>query len=86
MIIRFHRKFEKQVAKLKQNVYDHLELRLQLFMKDSFHPLLNNHNLTGKYKGYRSINITGDYRAIFLLVSDKEAIFVAIGTHSKLYK
>lgn len=86
MIIRFHRKFEKQVLKLKKQVYSSLESRIRLFMKDPFNVLLNNHPLTGKYKGYRSINITGDYRAIFLPTSDKEVVFVAIGTHNKLYK
>ena len=60
------------------------EERLKLFLEDSFHPLLNNHQLHGEWEGYRSINITGDLRAIFK-VEEETAIFVAIDTHTNLY-
>jgi len=45
---------------------------------------LRDHQLKGKYKQYRSINITGDYRALYLLRGD-EAIFDVVDTHSQLY-
>ncbi|HEY5601357.1 MAG TPA: type II toxin-antitoxin system mRNA interferase toxin, RelE/StbE family [Patescibacteria group bacterium] len=63
--------------------------RLGLFLEEPFSFRLNDHSLTGKYLNYRSINITGDWRAIFEEFGegeDKEVLFVALGTHSQLYK
>ena len=59
--------------------------RLLLFSKDMFHPLLNNHALRGIYKDTRSINVTGDYRALYTHDGEK-VVFIAIGTHSELYE
>ncbi len=59
--------------------------RLEIFIEDPFDPRLRNHPLKGKLKGYRSINITGDWRALFKEVEDG-VYFVIIGTHSQLYK
>ena len=86
MKIRFHRKFKKQFKKLDKKIQRHFEARLELFMENPSDYQLNNHALTGEYQGHRSINITGNYRAIFTEYSDKLIIFVAIGTHPKLYK
>ena len=47
------------------------------------HPL-NAHPLKGNRKAYKSMNVTGDYRAVFLL--GKNAVtFGDRGTHSELY-
>jgi mRNA-degrading endonuclease YafQ of YafQ-DinJ toxin-antitoxin module len=49
---------------------------------------LNNHALVWKYMWFRSINITGDFRAIFIEKSNNTYDFVEfidIGTHSALY-
>ncbi len=59
--------------------------RRNIFLKDEFHPVLNNHALKGEYHGYRSINVTGDIRAIFKR-GFEYVIFVEIGSHSKLYR
>lgn len=60
--------------------------RLEIFIQDQNDLILNNHALLGELKGYRSINITGDWRAIFEDINNGEvAYFVAIGTHSQLY-
>jgi len=59
-----------------------------LFLEDQFHPQLRNHQLTGKLAGYRSINITGDWRALFKVVEsgNRETItFHKLGTHKDLY-
>lgn len=85
MKIRFHRNFEKQYKKLKDTQKAKARERLVLFLENPFHPILANHPLKGKYKGYRSINITGDLRAVYKFVSEDESIFVAIDTHSNLY-
>jgi len=48
-------------------------------------PVLENHPLQGRYEGYRSINITGDLRAVFKQVRPDKYWFTKIGTHSELY-
>ncbi len=86
MIIRFHRNFEKQFKKLKTNEQSKLKERLEVFLLDAFNPILNNHPLKGKYVGYRSINITGDLRAIYKQNTKDIAVFVAVNSHSYLYR
>lgn len=84
MIIRSHRNFKKQFNKLTKAQKRKFIERRDIFLKDEFNPALNNHALKGEYQGYRSINIGGDLRAIFRKNSE-EILFVAIGSHSKLY-
>jgi addiction module RelE/StbE family toxin len=64
--------------------------RIALFALQPAHPLLRNHSLTGNYKGFRSINITGDWRAVYRVLKDNQGntviVFEALGTHSQLYK
>ncbi|MDP3015312.1 MAG: type II toxin-antitoxin system mRNA interferase toxin, RelE/StbE family [bacterium] len=86
MKIRFHRNFEKQYKKLKTNEKEKVKERLALFIQDEFNPVLNNHPLRGKYLGYRSVNIAGDLRSIYKRISFDIIIFIAIDTHSNLYK
>lgn len=90
MAIEFDRKFRKAYQKANQKIKTAFEKRLTLFQKDRFQPQLNNHALTGKYKGFRSINVTGDWRALFSESTESEGIitiiFHLLGTHSKLYK
>jgi addiction module RelE/StbE family toxin len=85
MIIRFHKHFKKAYQKLPSNLQVTVDAKLELFYKEPFAVELNNHQLKGRYENYRSINITGDYRAVYKLLSEKEVIFVKIGTHSSLY-
>ena len=74
----------KQAKKLNKPVRQKLIERIGLFNLDPLHPDLNNHPLKGKYKKYRSININGDFRALYL-TQDDNIIFDAVGTHSQLY-
>ena len=82
----FHRNFETQFRKLRRNKQARVKERLALFLEDEFGPVLNNHPLRGKYEGYRSINIMGDLRAIYKFQRPDLCIFVAVGTHHKLYQ
>jgi addiction module RelE/StbE family toxin len=59
--------------------------RLEIFKESPYNPPLNNHSLTGNYKGFRSINATGDWRALYIQIHKEEVIFVMLGKHSKLY-
>ncbi|TSC66642.1 MAG: translation repressor RelE [Candidatus Doudnabacteria bacterium Gr01-1014_77] len=85
MQVVFHKNFKKQTKKLKA-LKTKIEQRLFLFMEDPFNPILNNHPLIGKYKGYRSINITADYRAVYESINDDLAFFITLDKHSNLYK
>jgi addiction module RelE/StbE family toxin len=85
MKIRFHKNFEKQYKKLKEAQKEKTQERLILFLESPHDPVLGNHPLKGKYTGYRSINITGDLRAVYKFINEQECIFVAIDTHSNLY-
>lgn len=84
MNISYHRDFKKYFKKLPEKIKGKFAERILLFEKDEFEPVLNNHALRGSYSGYRSINITGDLRAIYRKSSD-EVMFMAINSHSNLY-
>ena len=86
MIIRFHKGFEKQYKKLRLGQKEKFKGEIAIFLKDEFNSILNNHPLKGRDKGYRSINVTGDLRAIYKREIRERVIFVAIDKHSNLYK
>ena len=84
MEIRYSQKFKKQFKKLPKFAQDKFEERLNLYLAEPNHPILRNHKLAGKYHQHRSINITGDYRLIF--INRKKTLDLEfIGTHSQLY-
>lgn len=85
MKIRFHRNFDKQYKKLSSKQKTKVKERLFLFLENPFDVQLNNHPLKGKYIGYRSINITGNLRAIYKHLNEHKCIFVAVDSHSNLY-
>jgi addiction module RelE/StbE family toxin len=85
MKVLFHKNFEKKFGKLNLKIKKLFYKRLELFFQDQFHHLLHNHALHGKYKGYRTINITGDIRAVFKIVGEQSIEFDDIDSHSNLY-
>ncbi|MEK9154057.1 MAG: type II toxin-antitoxin system mRNA interferase toxin, RelE/StbE family [Patescibacteria group bacterium] len=80
-----NRVFDRMFKKLPRDVRDRFVERAELFIKDHRHPLLRDHALTGAWAGHRSINVTGDYRAVYEEVAADTFRFVAIGTHHDLY-
>jgi len=84
MQVSYSKNFLKQYAKLHPKTRLKTDRRLLLWQSNPLHPSLHNHALKGKYKGYRSIDITGDVRALYL-TNDEEVIFDGVGTHSQLY-
>lgn len=61
---------------------------IYIFAKDPNSPELNNHSLQREYAGFRSIDITSDWRAIYIEKTeglDRVAYFVALGMHDMLY-
>lgn len=85
MEIKYNPRFHKQYSKSNKNVKAAFNSRLKLLLQNSHHPLLRNHALTGDYKGFRSINVTGNWRAIYF-EHESIIVFEALGTHSQLYK
>ena len=84
MDVYLHRSFLKKFKKLPPKIKDRFEERLNLFLTNPTDVVLNNHTVERAFPDCRSINITGDYRAIFKLEGDT-AIFITIGTHPELY-
>ena len=88
--IRFSKKFVKGFKKLNRKTQKRFYDRLKIFEENPYHPTLRNHQLAGEYSQFRSINITGDIRAIYHVVRQEEKVqviqFDLIGSHSELYE
>lgn len=85
MVINTTKSFDKQYAKLSLKHKQKFKNRIEIFKINPFDQALRNHALKGKYSGYRSIDITGDIRALYTYKNDKIILFVFIGTHNQLY-
>lgn len=85
MTITFHKDFTKRFKVLPRRIQKKFNERLILFEQDQMDIILNNHLLKGKYLGCRSINITGDIRAVYEPIKNG-IISVTIDSHSNLYK
>jgi len=86
MIIEHSKKFEKQLRKSPKKIKIQFRKKLAIFILDKDDVRLNNHRLKGRFKGLRSINVIGDWRAIFRELNEGKLVkFYLIGTHSQLY-
>ena len=85
MQIFFKRSFQHKYRGLSHKLKEKFKERQELFTKEPNSRILNIHKLSGKYDGMWSINITGDYRAIFDKQENGVIIFINIGTHSELF-
>jgi addiction module RelE/StbE family toxin len=85
MKITFHRGFKKSYEKAPARVRGQFDERILLFEENPHHSVLRNHPLTGKRHGQRSINVTGDWRAIYFWRDEETAVFLDLDTHSNLY-
>lgn len=86
MTIDFHKSFRKQSSTLKPAQKKRLKQALLLFADEPYHADLYNHPLTGEWNGFRSIRFGGDWRAHYTAIDENTVLFVAVGTHSQLYK
>ncbi len=84
LLVYRHKKFSKEFKKLLRVVQEKFEQKIGIFVIDQYSVGFNNHGLKRKYNGCRSIDITGDYRAIYY-INNSIAIFIHIGTHHQLY-
>lgn len=88
MIVRFNPDFLKKLKKLDVRIRKSFKERISLFIKNPLNPKLRNHLLQKEYQGYRSIDVTNDYRAVYSEKTEGEdiiAYFIAIGIHKELY-
>ena len=85
MIVHFHKHFEKMRAKLSVREQERCDERIALFISEPFNPLLYNHQLNGKYHGYRSIRIGGDLFAVYKNINEENVVFVRVGTHHEIH-
>lgn len=87
MKVFFHKYFQKRYGKSSSKIKDKFDIQLELFYKNVHDERLNDHGLHGKYANHRSINVTGDIRAVYRKVNraTEDVIFVDIGTHGELY-
>lgn len=85
MIIQTTKSFDKQYSKLNVKIRKQFKNRINTFRDNPFDISLRNHALKGKYLGYRSIDISGDVRALYTVKGNTIIIFGFVGTHSQLY-
>lgn len=84
-MIYYHKHFLKAYDRLQKNLQKKVDDKILIFSENPYQKELNNHTLSGKWLFHRSINITGDCRAVFRHLSQDDVIFVIVGTHHQLY-
>ena len=88
MIVKYTDNFLKQLKKSDVRIRKAFKQRSLLFVKNPNDLELNNHPLQKEYAGFRSIDITLDYRAVYKEVTaedDTYIYFTSFGTHTQLY-
>lgn len=86
--ITYNSLFSKQRKAAPLDVKTAFRETLELFLDNPNHQSLRNHALKGKYAGYRSIDVTDDWRALFKIRESKSKTtitFHILGTHAELY-
>ena len=58
---------------------------INLFIENTFHPLLCTHKLRGKLKDCYSFTVAYDLRIVFYVEDAEHAVFIAFGTHDVFY-
>lgn len=86
MHVDYTKAFNKQFEKLPEKRQKQARAAVALFLQDITAASLRNHALKGEWQGYRSISAGGDFRLHFKVVDSDTVLFVAVGTHSQLYK
>lgn len=88
MIVKYSPAFFDKLKKVDVRIRKSVKENILLFSKNPQDPQLNNHPLKREYHGFRSIDITADYRAIYKEIREGKkviAYFVTIGIHKELY-
>jgi len=86
--IKYTTRFRKQYAKADKKVKTAFAYALEVFLENPDELSLRDHPLRGQYSGYRSIDVSSDWRAIYKEARTKDGItyfFTTLGTHEQLY-
>lgn len=89
MVVEFSPEFRKKYRKADVRTKHRVDECLRIFRNRPKDPELDNHALKREWEGFRSIDITSDWRAIYEYKQAGEEIiayFVALGTHKELYE
>jgi addiction module RelE/StbE family toxin len=86
MHVDFTKSFDKQFQKLHQKKQRQVRDTVAVFLDDASAPSLRNHGLKGEWIGHRSISAGGDLRLHYRVVAPDRVLFVAVGSHSRLYR
>lgn len=86
MEVIYHSKFLKLYEKIPTKVQKKFESCIAVFQSNPFDLRLRNHALKGRWEGFRSIDVTGDWRAVYFPRTKDLVEFYAIGRHSQLYR
>ncbi|PIP74340.1 MAG: hypothetical protein COX78_03870 [Candidatus Levybacteria bacterium CG_4_10_14_0_2_um_filter_35_8] len=89
MTINYTDNFLRQLKKSNVQIRKTFKQRLLLFVENPNDLEFNNHPLQREYVGFRSIDITADYRAVYREVIQKDdtyIYFISLGTHHQLYE
>lgn len=86
MRIGSNKRFDKMFSKAPMVIKKKFTEKISLMELNPNDISLRKHKLNGKYKDFFSIDITGDWRAIFAELENGDLLFfVLFGTHSELY-
>ena len=86
MTVEYTKNFIKQSKKLNPKLRNQLVQRITLFSTNPLDSQLRDHQLKGQYKQYRSIDVTGDYRALYKVKENEQIILIAkIDKRSRAY-
>lgn len=85
MEIQVSERFKKSYRKLQQKIKQRAKEREAAFRANPFDLILKTHKLSGKEKGIWAFWVNDSYRIKFILLPNREVLFLDIGTH-KIYK
>lgn len=86
--IKYTALFNKQLKEAPLEIKIALKEARELFLDNPNHPHLRNHTLREQFSGYRSIDVTSDWRALFKIQESKTQTIITfhiLGTHTQLY-
>lgn len=83
--IEYSNKFLKSLKKLPEKILSKAEEKEKIFKEKPYDIRLRTHKLSGKDKNCWAFWINGSYRIKFVFLSEREVLFLDIGTH-EIYK
>ena len=89
MNAKFSPSVQKELKKIQQKdrkLANRIEKQIALFQENPKHPSLHTHKLSGTMDNMWSISITTNIRMAYVLLDQKNVIFVKIGTHDEVYR